>query len=962
MNLFKGSLVGATAAYIEEFLVESNENLSSIGSELLNYEKDGSREVLDNIYRKVHTLKGSAGFLGFKKLQKITHTAENLLDLMREEKLQLNSDLVDALLKTFDICNSILQVIADNGEEGNPDVDGIGSLLESLSNPTQPELTIAKDPLDREFHDPLIEDSYLMDGDLNRLSEKAAEGPASNVTPIIEQAESAPVVEAKAELVIEKKPEPVIEKTVVEKKVENAVEKKTEPVVKSQPEVKNVETSNPVANTSADKSSVIDSVVRVNVNLLDKIMNLVGELVLSRNQIMQFSNSSQDNRLMKLTHDLNVITSDLQTEIMNTRMQPVGNVLSKFERLVRDLSRSQNKNVQFNIVGKETELDRTLLEAIKDPLTHIIRNSMDHGLETPEERTANGKPAQGYIKIRAFHEGGYVAIEIKDDGRGINKEKVLGKAIEKGLVTEDQAATWSDKQIYNLIFNPGFSTAEKVTNISGRGVGMDVVKTNIEKIGGNVIVESQEGKGSTFKLRIPLTLAIIPALIVKSRDQFFAIPQLNLSELIRIDNKSRQVESIKGSEFLRLREELIPIVRLDRSLNVDTVQRRSNEYNHEEVGVIDTENTEAIEEGESVIILKADGQTYGLVVDDILDTEEIVVKPLDQTFKNIKSFAGATLMGDGRVALILDPLGLWISSGFVTDKADSSDEHLEESMNEKLNKNELLLFSLADGRDYAIPISSVFRLEEFPVEKISKTGDQVLVKYNGKPMPLVNIEKTLGYPEQSHLVNSQDLQFIKSIVVKQRDRLFGLVVNEILDISLTDENLSSEMADRDGVSGTIFIEDKTVTVLDTTEIVIKSGLIKNLAATASGNYSEFKLAIAEDSQLHQKLLQNTLEPLGVQYKIFDNGRDALKGIMESQYDLIITDIEMPHMNGFDMVDEIRKSGKYNDTPIVAITTRVSDKDLDRGKQVGINTHLEKLDKKQVSDVVSNFLNQIKEGR
>jgi two-component system chemotaxis sensor kinase CheA len=944
--------VGAAAAYIEEFLVESNENLSSIGSELLNYEKDGSREVLDNIYRKVHTLKGSAGFLGFKKLQKITHTAENLLDLMREEKLQLNSELVDALLKTFDICNSILQVIADNGEEGNPDVDGIGSLLESLSNPDQGSLEVVKESPDREVHQPIVEDSMLMDGDLNRLTSKDATAPVAET-----KVEATPVVEAK----VEPTPTPVVKEEVKVEPVvkeEVKVEKKSESVTKEQPKVA------PLAAKAAgaDKSSVIDSVVRVNVNLLDKIMNLVGELVLSRNQIVQFSNSYQDNRLVKLTHDLNVITSDLQTEIMNTRMQPVGNVLSKFERLVRDLSRSQKKNVSFSIIGKETELDRTLLEAIKDPLTHIVRNSMDHGLEGPDERKANGKSEQGFIRIRAFHEGGYVAIEIKDDGRGINKTKVLAKAIEKGILTEDEAKTWTDKQIYNLIFNAGFSTAEKVTNISGRGVGMDVVRTNIEKIGGNVIVESEEGKGSTFKLRIPLTLAIIPALIVKSRDQYFAIPQLNLSELIRIDNKSRQVESIKGSEFLRLREELIPIVRLDSSLNVDTVQKRSNEFNHEEVGLVG-EEVDAIQEGESVIILKADGQTYGLVVDDILDTEEIVVKPLDQTFKNIKAFAGATLMGDGRVALILDPLGLWISSGFVTDKGDSATEHLEEdSMNEKLNKNELLLFSLADERKYAIPISSVFRLEEFGLDKLSRTGDQVLVKYNGKPMALVNIEKTLGYSAQSNLVNSQDLQFIKAIVVKQRDRLFGLVVSDILDISLTDERLSSEMADRDGVSGTIFIDEQTVTVLDTTELIVKSGLIKNLTATNSGQYGKFKLAIAEDSQLHQKLLENTLEPLGVQYKIFDNGRDALKGIMNEEYDLIITDIEMPHMNGFDLVDEVRKSGKYNDTPIIAITTRVSEKDLERGKGVGISRHLEKLDKKQVTDVVSNFLNQIKEGR
>lgn len=924
--------MGAAAAYIEEFLVESNENLSSIGSELLNYEKDGSRDVLDNIYRKVHTLKGSAGFLGFKKLQKITHTAENILDLMRENKLSLSSELVDALLKTFDICTSILQVIADSGEEGSPDVEGVGNLLESL---TIPRMEIVQEAPDRKLHTNIIEDHYLLDGDLSQFS-KIEEAPYS-------------------------------EPTVVQEKIEKPVEPPVKEVAPA-PAINSVSSQGKKEENlvpgGMDKSSVIDSVVRVNVNLLDKIMNLVGELVLSRNQIMQFSNSQQDNRLMKLTHDLNVITSDLQTEIMNTRMQPVGNVLSKFERLVRDLSRSQKKSVQLSIVGQDTELDRTLLEAIKDPLTHIIRNSMDHGLETPEERTQKGKNPKGQILIRAFHEGGYVAIEIKDDGRGINKEKVLAKALEKGVITEDQASSWTENQIHNLIFNPGFSTADKVTNISGRGVGMDVVKTNIEKVGGNVIVESVEGQGSKFKLQIPLTLAIIPALIVKSLDQYFAIPQLNLAELLRIDNKTRQVESIQNSEFLRLRDELIPIVRLNESLNIKNVQKRSNEFNGESVCVdVDDENDfSSTLEDQSIIVMKADGNSYGLVVDEILDTEEIVVKPLDQSFKDIKSFAGATLMGDGRVALILDPLGLWVKNGFSAEKVENVHSTQENILDTKLNKNELLLFSLADGRKYGIPISSVYRLEEFPFEKMSKTGTQVLVKYNNKPMPLVNIEKSLGYQAQGLLENNRDLQMIKSIVIKSDDRLYGLVVYEILDICLTSEKLSTEMADRAGVSGTIFIDEETITVLEPNELIEMAGLAKSVKITSHFHYQKFKIAVAEDSQLHQKLIEDTLKPLGVQFDIYGNGREALKGLMDNDYDLLLTDIEMPEMNGFDLVKEVKATSKYMKIPTIAVTTRVSAKDLERGKEVGIDTHLEKLNKNQVREAITNYLDKLIEQR
>lgn len=956
--------MGASAAYIEEFLVESNENLSSIGTELLNYEKEGTREVLDNIYRKVHTLKGSAGFLGFKKLQKITHTAENILDLMREEKLTLNTDLMDALLRTFDVCNAILGVIAESGEEGDTDISEIGSVLSSLSVPGKVEEvtnSISTEKLNqlKEKEAPLVNDFKLMDGDFESALRKELEGENIAIQEsVIKDVIAEKSIEVTEMAIPDVAKKPVDLKDYEHEKVEAVVVPIVEEIKVAQKTEENIGIS---ATTSSDKTNVMDSVVRVNVNLLDRIMNLVGELVLSRNQIMQFSNTNQDHRLVKLTHDLNVITSDLQNEIMNTRMQPVGNVLSKFERLVRDLSRSQNKKVQLSILGKDTELDRTLLEAIKDPLTHIIRNSMDHGLETPEERVAAGKPEQGVINIRAFHEGGYVAIEIKDDGRGIPRDKIVAKAIEKGLVTEEEVGTWPDKKVLNLIFNPGFSTAAKVTNISGRGVGMDVVRTNIEKIGGNVLVESKEGEGSIFKLRIPLTLAIIPALIVKCLDQYFAIPQLNLAELVRIDNKSRQVEKIKNAEFLRLRDELIPIIRLNHALDINHVQFKSNEFNAE-TDIVECDEVEAtVEEDESVIILKADGQTYGLVVDDILDTEEIVVKPLDSTFKNIKSFAGATLMGDGRVALILDPLGLWSTKGFATDKTDTTRNLGEiDLVDSKLSKNEILLFQLEDQRKYGLPISSVFRLEEFKAKEISYTGKMPIVKYMGSPMPLVNVENTLALADRSCLTMDDPERSIHSIIIRHGDRLFGVCVTEILDISLTEEKLSTHMVDRDGVSGTIFINDETVTVIDPERLVELAGLVSVQQINRIGsNYSNFKILVAEDSQLYQKLMENTLTPLGCEFDVFDNGRDALKEAKTGAYDLIITDIEMPHMNGFEFAEELRKSGQYDKTPIVAVTTRVADKDVEHGKQVGIDFHLEKLDKNEVQTIVRNCLDMIK---
>jgi len=445
---------------------------------------------------------------------------------------------------------------------------------------------------------------------------------------------------------------------------------KSMPIAQQKTSVKKIESKkNQVQDESQmnavkQEISVIDSVVRVNVKVLDKIMNVVGELVLNRNQIVQFANSHEQSELNRLTQQLSIITTELQNDIMTTRMQPVGNVLSKFERVIRDLARKQNKKIKLIIKGEKTELDKTLLEAIKDPLTHLIRNAVDHGIESPEERVIANKPEEGIVMITSYHEGGQVTIEIKDDGGGINSVKVLEKAISKGIVTTEEAERMSEKQIINMIFSPGFSTAAEVTEISGRGVGMDVVKTNVEKIGGMVDIESEFGVGSTFKMKIPLTLAIIPALVVESDLESFAIPQINLVELVRIEdqNISTKIEKLHDSEFFRLRGELIPIFRINEVLDLKNVHEKTMALtkNLEDLNVESSfknknkNKNENVQSGINIVILNAEGKTYGLIVDKILDTQEIVVKPLSGALKHINIFAGATIMGNGHVALIID--------------------------------------------------------------------------------------------------------------------------------------------------------------------------------------------------------------------------------------------------------------------------------------------------------------------
>ena len=616
---------------IREYLLESFENLSLLAQELTTLEQQpADQELINSIFRKVHTLKGGAGFLGFKKLQELTHAGESLLDRIREGELKVTASNCDILLEFTDASLEILKYIETHQKEP---AKGQDALIARLNQILKPASVTAK----LELNEPAILTGIKIPGALfeDNVQTKKASPKVATATVLVE----------KKEVVVEIKEEKEIPKESKELKEENI--------------------------DSGKNAGVADSVVRVNVQLLDKIMNVVGELVLSRNQLLQYASTQDLSELNRMAQQLNTITSELQTDIMTTRMQPVGSVLSKFERIVRDLARSQDKKIKLEIIGKETELDKTLLEAIRDPLTHLIRNSVDHGIEKAEVRKQRGKPEEGKIVISAFHESGQVSIEIKDDGNGIDPQKIIAKALQKGILTPDQIKSMSAKQILQIIFMPGFSTAEQVTNISGRGVGMDVVKSNVEKIGGSVDIYSEVGSGSTFKLKIPLTLAIVPALVVKDKGETFAIPQMSLVELVRFEtsDENLKLEKLHGSEFFRLRGELIPIFRLSQHLGLKGTKSTSDLISDESV---------------NIVVLNTDGKIYGLIVDLILDTEEIVVKPLSKELKSLSFYAGATIMGDGNVALILDANGFYHHAdkghGQKVDRASQNDELNEETL------------------------------------------------------------------------------------------------------------------------------------------------------------------------------------------------------------------------------------------------------------------------------------------
>jgi two-component system, chemotaxis family, sensor kinase CheA len=541
---------------------------------------------------------------------------------------------------------------------------------------------------------------------------------------------------------------------------------------------------------SDSSPSISSSSLRVDVNLLDKLMNLVGELVLARNQVLQFTAGQQHATFLSTAQRLNLITTELQEGVMKTRMQPIGNLWNRLPRVVRDLAVGLGKRVRVEMDGSETELDKTILEAIKDPLTHIVRNAVDHGIEMSEERLQAGKTEEGTLRLHAYHEGGQVNIEISDDGAGINLPRLKQKALEKGLITGEAAARMPERELLNLIFLPGFSTAQNVTNISGRGVGMDVVKTNIEKIGGVVDLHSDAGQGTTIKIKIPLTLAIIPALIASSGGERFAIPQVSLLELVRLegDESRRAIEKFHGAPVYRLRGNLLPLVYLNRELKL----RDSN-----------------VSSGINIVVLQADGRQFGLVVDEINDTEEIVVKPLGKQLKGISCFAGATIMGDGRVALILDVMGIAQIASVITEIHEGSAVEVAADQDDTVvGRDAWLVFTVAGSRRMAIPLSMVSRLEEFPVTSLEHSGNELVVQYRGMIMPLIDIARRMNLGQ-----SEKQTETLQVIVYSDAGHSVGLIVDQIVDIvdqavKIEQQESASELA------GSAVIQDKVTDLLN----------------------------------------------------------------------------------------------------------------------------------------------------
>ena len=744
-----------------EFLIESQEGLDRMERCLTDLEeRPGDAALIADIFRSVHTIKGPTGFLGFKRLEKLAHAGENLLGQLRDGKLSANPPIITALLQLLDALRSILKAIEADANEGDGSDAGIIATLDALQVPAHEES--AQQPA-----------RATTAAGKARASRRPATPPAPAPVP-------QPLQEPPPPLPPATEAAPVV------------------PQAAAIPEAPDADAS----RARVPLTSAAESTLRVDVTLLNRMMNLVGELVLTRNQVLQATSS--DPKMTVLSRRLDMVTADLRESVMKARMQPVSNLFSKMPRMVRDLSQSLDRRVRLQMEGQETELDKSLLEAIKDPLTHAVRNSLDHGIEPPAVRQAAGKDPEGILRLRAMQEGSHVIIEVAEDGAGIAVEKVRDKAIERGLISADRAAALSERELLQLIFLPGFSTAAKVTNVSGRGVGMDVVRTNVERIGGKVEIDSRAGKGTTLRLRIPLTLAIIPALIVRSVQQSFALPQGALSELVHVpaEQAAATIGWIEDAPLYRLRGKLLPLVFLDRLLTPAATRENSGDRDR------------------FIAVLDADGRRFGLVVDGLADPEEIVVKPLSSALKGIGLYSGATVLGSGDLALILDPAAIAMKAG-VSMTAEEEADRVPEDEAATLDKGAEFLLVEAAGRKAAVPLRDVLRIEQLPVKRIEYVGLRPVINFEGQLLP---VDDTAGV-----LASAQADREAPIVVVVCRDssRHVGIAVSHVLDVAT-----GSELCE----AGTSVRTEGVTLLKECVTDVVNLGGIADLPSDSSGSF------------------------------------------------------------------------------------------------------------------------------
>ena len=864
---------------LREFVTETNESLDVVDVELVRFEQDpNNAKILDNVFRLVHTIKGTCGFLGLPRLEALAHAAETLMGKFRDG-LPATNDAVTLILST---------------------IDRIKQILESL---------------EREQREPDGGDDDLI-SDLERMVERLAPS-AAPATPQYAVGTLTPQVLERplrpGEVSLDE-----LERVFRETAVDLPAAKAAKPVPVEAPAAKPV---NPAPVEAAvkddDPAKAGGQSIRVTVDTLEHLMTMVSELVLTRNQLLEIVRRYEDSEFKAPLQRLSNVTAELQEGVMKTRMQPIGNAWQKLPRIVRDLSNELGKQIDLEMQGAETELDRQVLDLIKDPLTHMVRNSADHGLEKPEERRAAGKPEHGRIRLSAYHEGGHIIIQIADDGRGLDTDRIKAKAIAQGLVSESDIEKLTEAQIHKFIFAPGISTAAKVTSVSGRGVGMDVVRNNIDQIGGTVDVKSVAGVGLSFTIKIPLTLAIVAALIVAAGGDRFAIPQIAVIELVRARAGSEhRVERIKDTAVLRLRDKLLPLARLSQLLGTDP-------------GPGDVESG-------FIVVTQVGSQSFGIVVDSVFHTEEIVVKPMSSKLRHIAVFSGNTILGDGTVIMIIDPNGIAQSLGStVTSQIDADEAADTQHAAADETTTSLLVFRAGSNQPKAVPLALITRLEEIDARKIELSNGRHMVQYRGQLMPLVSMNESVR-------VKGEGAQPL--LVFSDGARSMALVVDEIVDI--VEDRLDIQVgSDNSGVLGSAIIKGQATEIIDVGHFLPLAFEDWFRNKEPSRRASPRSLLLIDDSPFFRNMLTPVLQAAGYEVSAVASALEALAMLKDGRaFDVVITDIEMPEMSGFEFAERLRGDPRTADLPIIALSSVVSAEAVERGRQVGFHDYVAKFDR------------------
>ncbi|NOY29742.1 MAG: hybrid sensor histidine kinase/response regulator [Planctomycetes bacterium] len=894
---------------LNDFIVEANEHMADIENQFLSIEESGEDvdvDLINEVFRGIHSIKGAAGFLGMTTINDLAHSLENILNMMRNLELTPNSAMIDVMLRAADRLQGLINDIQNSNDA---DVSEFIQALESISND---KAEAAPEPTPAVQEKPLTEDE-----ELDRQ---------------IEEAIAAKLAETNAK------------KEATEKPPQQEAEPPVEPTPAPSPEAKK---PTPTAKKSKDKKTAApEASIRVSIGVLDKLMNLAGELVLSRNQLMQAIVTTDRTGLDVIASRLDQVTSEVQESIMQTRMQQIGSVFGKFPRIVRDLSSKLGKHCNLNIEGKEVEVDKTIIEAIGDPLTHLVRNSIDHGIEMPEGREKAGKPVEGTMNLRAFYQAGKVRIEIEDDGAGIDPKKLKEKAVSKGILTAEKAEQMNDREAVRLIFHPGFSMAAKVTDVSGRGVGMDVVRTNISKLGGTVDVESVVGQGTNIVITLPLTLAIIPSLIVQSREDRFAIPQVNIAELVRLRpaELEKRVGRIKDSEVLRLRGDLLPLIRLEEVLGMASKQGADEEQ---------AETTaQPICKATNIIVVETGQHRFGVVVDALHDSEEIVVKPLGRHIQECPCLSGATILGDGHVALILDVAGIAAHEQVLGNEA-LDQENEKQTGNDEEETQHMLLFSNHAEEHFAVTMDVISRIDRVRADQIDSVGGQELLQYRNSTMSLLRLENciTAKMPEPGNR--------LYVIVFEVAGKEVGLIAPLLEDIRDITSTIDTATFRERGILGSMVLGEKTTRYVDLFELAdIAHPEWRDADDVVAVEEDEQPplILLAEDSGFFRKQVTGMMTERGYRVVDCEDGLIAWETLQsgEHDFDLVVTDIEMPNMDGFELADRIKQSSKWNHLPVIALTSLAGAADVERGIEVGIDDYQIKMDRDKLLNSLQNF--------